>query len=185
MLVDAAGLLVNEAQQVWQCRAPRWVAWVQALRAAEPVPLAALAVALKDELRQRPEADTHNSNVCLLWESTCLLSNGVSASLVDLVQNSQLPNGYLPSVVQEVLMLAYGGAALCQEVLQLAAALRAQPVAPPPPPPAPTAVDDGGTDAVASRCAACGGRTNGTRPHRCPGRPPRGWSARQCHVCEA
>ena len=43
----------------------------------------------------------------------------------DIVSNSRLANNYIPGLVQEVLLLQFGGPDLCHAVLQLAIGLRA------------------------------------------------------------
>ncbi len=135
LLLDAAGLLLNQAGAAWRAHeliGPGWERWTTVLRAAQPVRMSELADALQGELGLqgpglRPDARRMNLISCVLWMSSVRTGPGntATASLAEVVGNSCLHNGYLPSLVQEVLLAKYGGVDMSREVLQVADAVRA------------------------------------------------------------
>ena len=128
LLLDGVGLLGAEAQAAWRQHSViqgAWQGWSQQLRNAQPIALGILLTALRAAIEAQPGAPPLNRTVALLWASVLRSGNSDDAvTLADVVQNSRTATGYLPSLVQEVLLTQYGGVVLGQEVALMAAALR-------------------------------------------------------------
>ena len=71
------------------------------------------------------EGRRSNQIVQLFWASSSQLDRQTAVPLPDIVQNSRLSNGYLPSLVQEVLLLEHGGNDVARQLLEVTTALRA------------------------------------------------------------
>ena len=84
--------------------------WVSQLSTAPGALLLALVAALAEEVRGQPQADAMNRDVSLFWQSALrATSTDAAVPLGDIVRNSQSTARYLPSLVQEVLLNAFGG----------------------------------------------------------------------------
>ena len=128
LLLDAAGLLADSAQRAWrqhETASSNWDLWAQSLRSASQVSMTALVTSLQAKMLQQPQPDPLSENLCLLWQCARHVGgDGSSASLQDIVNASKSRNGYLPGLVQEVLLEAFGGQQLAQGVALFANALR-------------------------------------------------------------
>ncbi len=79
--------------------------------------MTALVTSLQAKMLQQPQLDPLSENICLLWQCARHVGgDGSSASLQDIVNASKSRNGYLPGLVQEVLLEAFGGQQLEQGV---------------------------------------------------------------------
>ena len=130
LLLDASHLLAEPAQRAWRAHdlaSSNWERWVQTLRVAQQVSMTALVAQLEGKMRAAARIDDLTKDVCLLWHCAQHAGGiGASVPLADLTRASGTSRGYLPGLVQEVLLEAFGGQQLAQSVALLAAAWRAR-----------------------------------------------------------
>ena len=128
LLLDAAGVLSATAQHAWrqhELTSTDWEHWIQALQAAQPVSVAFLLRKLQVGLRNRARIDPLSKDICLLWHRARQMRGvEVHVTIGDVVISSQTQLGYLPGLVQEILLESFGGQQLSQAVAHRAAAMR-------------------------------------------------------------
>ena len=128
-LLDAAHMLSSPAQAAWRghtLAGTNWSRWLGQLQVAPRVAVTTLIAALEAGLQAQPRAGPLNYEVHLRWQSEFrLVDPETTVTLDEIVRASQTHAGYIPGVVQEVLLTAFGGALLGQEVALLAVGMRA------------------------------------------------------------